>query len=261
MSKIIISESELEKIVYESAISVLNEGKWGKLALKGLGNAAVLGALGPGALALKGYYNMRHNPDNTMLGMLSNKNQTSSNNGEKKNEPKEKLQKDIYGKYDVYKDDNLPGYCETFKYKNVLLGHGKSKDDEKEDSELAKKVKDFRKSEEDRAKAVKAFLTDRDKQWGIIKESIDEIPIRPAIKAGVAALKLRRQLKKGNRQNKNTLLNYNEKYNMIEKEILPVVLNNLCTVLSIEKEDPMYQLITNPQTKEKMMKLIAKEIK
>ena len=48
---------------------------------------------------------------------------------------------------------------------------------------------------------------------------------------------------------------------MIEKEILPVVLNNLCTVLSIEKEDSMYQLITNPQTKEKMMKLIAKEIK
>lgn len=263
MSKIVISESELEKIVYESTISVINEGKWGKVALKGLGNVATLAALGPGALALKGYYNMKNK--NSMADMMFQKSANSNGlkNNEKAKEPKEKLEKDTYGKHQVYNENNLPIYCNNFKYKNVIVGHGKSKDDESEDSQLAKFVKDVRKSEEERRDLIKKFLTDRDKSWGIIKESINEIPIKPAIKAGVAALKMRRRFKKSGLGNnrKNTLLNYNEKYNMIEKEILPVVLNNLCAVLSIEKEDPMYQLITNPQTKEKMMKLIAKEIK
>lgn len=261
MSKIVISESELEKIVYESTISVINEGKWGKVALKGLGNVATLAALGPGALALKGYYNMKKKDSMVDMMLQKNANSNGLKNNEKAKEPKEKLEKDVYGKHQVYNENNLPVYCNNFKYKNVIIGHGKSKDDESEESQLAKYVKDVRKSEEERAELIKKFLTDRDKSWGIIKESINEIPIIPAIKAGVAALKMRRKLKKGGNLAKNTLLNYNEKYNMVEKEILPVVLNNLCAVLSIEKEDPMYQLITNPQTKEKMMKLIAKEIK
>ena len=55
-------------------------------------------------------------------------------------------------------------------------------------------------------------------------------------------------------------MNRNAKIEMAEKEILPLVLTNLCGALSIEKEDPMYTLINSPETKKKIMKLIEKEI-
>lgn len=262
MSKIIISEEELRQLVYDSTVKALNEGIKGKVIGSAIGNLATLAALGPGALALKGYHNFQNRDSmlDRMAAMSNDKSGKGTNGTNKDGQKKEEPKKDTYGKMEVYNDTNIPRYCQNFKHKDVLNGHIKSSADDTDKSMLYNLVNDVRKSEEERAKLIKKYLEDRDEQFKKTRtSSLEEGRIGTAIKAGAAALKLRRQMR-GMGGQKNTLLNHNEKYNMIEREILPIVLNSLCTVLSIEKEDPMYQMIMSPATKKRMMKLIEKEI-
>ena len=264
MSKFTISENELNKLIYESTMEVLNEVKWGKLARKAAGNALALGLTGPAGLIYKGLYNVGHNKD-TMMDAISEKEKGSKSGKDEKSVDKTP-KKDVYGKVLKYGDPGVsyPSYCES-EFQDTLKGHCVADEDGKKGCVLEKMMKNYVIGLDDRKKEIEKYLKKRDKVFGVSSVSTTTAPVTEnigtAVRVGSAALKLRRQMKKLKKDSNTPVLDYNKKYNMIENEILPVVLKNLCSVLSIEKEDPMYQLITNPQTMKAMMKIIAKEIK
>lgn len=263
MSKIYLTESELQKLIETCTIEVLNEGKGlGRLLAKGVGYTL---AGGPALAALKAADALANGKRYKFGSDKPSVNKTNASDTENK-QPVQKT--DSYKTPEIYDDNNIPTYCESFKYKDVLKGHGKAEDDDKK-STLYSIVSDYKISDEEKKERIQKMLDERDKVWGIIKkeekkEEVNEAGLGTVARAGANALKLGRQIKKikKNMPSSNTpLLDHNAKLDMIENEILPVVLNSLCSVLSIEREDPLFQLITGNGTKKKMMKIIDKEIR
>lgn len=262
MSKIYLTESELQKLIETCTIEVLNEGKGlGRLLMKGAGYTL---AGGPALAALKAADALADGKRYKFGNDKPSINKTNASDTENK-QPVQKT--DNYKTPEIYNDNNIPQYCESFKYKDVLKGHGKAEDDDKK-STLYSIVSDYKISDEEKKERIQKMLDERDKVWGIIKKEekkeVNESGFGSAVRTGANALKLGRQIRKIKKSlpSSNTpLLDHNTKLDMIEKEILPVVLNSLCGVLSIEKEDPIFQLITGEPTKKKMMKIIDKEIR
>lgn len=263
MSKIYLTESELQKLIETCTIEVLNEGKGlGKLIAKGVGYTL---AGGPALAALKAADALANGKRYKFGSDKPSVNKTNASDTENK-QPVQKT--DNYKTPEIYNDNNIPQYCESFKYKDVLKGHGKDVEDDDKKSMMYRIVSDYKISDEEKQKRLKEMLEKRDKVWGILKKEekkdINEVSFGSAVRAGSNALKLGRQIrriKKSLPSSNTPLLDHNTKLDMIENEILPVVLNSLCGVLSIEKEDPLFQLITGNETKKKMMKIIDKEIR
>lgn len=251
MDKIYLTESELQSVVEESVKRVLNEG-FGKQLLKGIGYTM---AGGPGLAALKVYKDLANGRSaSSIMGLNDKQGISNKNNASTTTEPK----KTIYGEKLTYNKSNYPEYCRNFKYVNVLDGHLVGKKDNEKNSDIYNIVQNYKLSEEQRANKLKEYLEKRDKKCGftpVQKQKVDEGLIG-TIKNGIRAARIGRQLK----NTTSSLMNRNAKLDMIEKEVLPLVLTNLCAAMSIEKEDPMFSLINSPSTKKKIIKMIEKEM-
>lgn len=257
MAKIILTEKELKNLIYGSTKKTINEifstgGNIGNFKLDYLWGAD--------------RYKYKPDDENKVNG---EKSQNYVN--------KEVSDKQNYGvgfgtpTKKTYDDNNVVMlHFVNDNYRETIKGHYIAKEDfDKGKSPIYKAITtiESRTNLNDKKQALANWLTNRDKyfnkQGGLcnLNENVNENPLAVgrAIGRGIKTLNNARKMKRiGNAL--SSVTGNQTKTKEIETQTLPLILNALCSVLSIEKEDPMYAMITSKETRKQIMKIIERNL-
>lgn len=293
MSKIIVTESELKNLISESVKDILNESQENESvgAALGLGVAA-----GAGYGAYKNF--IKGNPTRNLSKALvrgtnvfrKKENRVQDDdyytkwswqliNKPQKDGDESVDQNDIkggekeFGKPEVdfstnkmvkYTDanNNLPFIDDSDR--KCLNGHYVGVDDADENNGKLKakydkcKQKVSSNASNTPGKYLSVWLTQRDKYFES-KKTIEEGKLS-TIRNGIMMARGLRKMNNKDKEGMSILNNRQVSLRVIENQILPEILNFLCVTLSIEKEDPMYTMITSKETRKKIMKNIERNL-
>ena len=294
MNKIIVTESQLKKMIYESVKENINEGQENE----------VLGALlyaykqqhgGQDARYLLGntaakIHNMVSKDKKTASDYVWGANGKSIKSGDKGTE-KNGGNKESYGKPEIDFNTGKPVKYTTSNNnitfiddsdKDVLIGHYVGVSDTVDNS-TKNPLKAAYESFKTRSsanlgnqvkKSLNGWLTKRDAYFSdknVLKEAIDEWPGRQLLRRGAQWVGKKILGGKGIGSALGSIaggageisgngLSGSMNAQKVEKELLPLILSSLCSSLSIEPEDPMYAMITSKDTRKKIMKNVERNL-